>query len=1008
MIPEKLRIQGLYSYQSSQTIDFKKLLQDGIFGIFGNVGSGKSSILEAMTLALYNTIERISTREDRNYNLMNLKSNRLEIDFEFSAKGERYRIEVRGNRNKKDFSKVETYQNTVYIYQDGGWRGIQKTGEEILGLSYENFKKTIIIPQGKFLEFLNLAARERTEMLQELFNLDKYDLSEKVKIQEQRLEGNLKEIQGNLQELVNITVEELEKVKSELEKLSKKQIYLQEQIVKLEDQKAQLERLEQIQKNIENWKKELDKLESKKQEIKKLQEELKEYQSFKEKFAEIFRQLEKLKEENQSYQEEINELYQAKENLITQQTQIQSEYQKVQKDYQNISKYQKELEGWQNAKIYLQTQVNLKTFQKESQEIEAKLKTINTQIHNDQDQRTNLLNQMKDIREKIKSLEQLLQEEVQLAEKITIKKEWKKNIQKKENLELEIQEYFQDIIREIEEVYNQKILTQELEPFLEEKSKQIQNIKEKQKELNFQLKLKEFSENLKVGEICPLCGGKIKSLEHLKKYGIENKNLISEYEIQTNNYENIKARFELNKKLIEEKKKEILSIETSINSYSSSLPTQEDLNKYNKIIENKDIYKDLRIKQEDLEKTLGEFEKKIELHREDLRNIEQIWQEISLNLKQAETTLTLLQGQITQEILEEAKSLTISELEAKIQEKEKFTSNIQVNYTNLTSHVKQLETHLIQLTTKIEEKEKLIRGLQEREKNLQETLSEKVKEHRNISIEYIQTVLDRELNEIEILEQINKYFIQKEKLKELIDEEESKVQDFVVCIQEKDQLIVQLENYKQEFQSLNQNLGSLKSKQQNLEQGVKRKKELETQKNALESKKERVEILKKLFEGKGFVNYVSTIFLRDLCESANERFYSFTANRLRLELNEEKNVIHVRDLYNDGKYRHIKTLSGGQLFQASLAMALALSDRIQMGVETKERFFFLDEGFGSLDKDSLAVVFETLKALRKENRIVGIISHVEEMKSEIRTYLSVTNSSQTGSKIQPSWEKKKN
>jgi exonuclease SbcC len=82
----------------------------------------------------------------------------------------------------------------------------------------------------------------------------------------------------------------------------------------------------------------------------------------------------------------------------------------------------------------------------------------------------------------------------------------------------------------------------------------------------------------------------------------------------------------------------------------------------------------------------------------------------------------------------------------------------------------------------------------------------------------------------------------------------------------------------------------------------------------------------------------------------------------------------VRDLLNEGRTRAVKTLSGGQKFQVALCLALALADNIHAQTQSTNNFFFLDEGFGSLDKDSLTEVFETLKSLRKENRIVGVIS----------------------------------
>ncbi|MEN0056826.1 MAG: hypothetical protein AAGC65_24320 [Mucilaginibacter sp.] len=67
-------------------------------------------------------------------------------------------------------------------------------------------------------------------------------------------------------------------------------------------------------------------------------------------------------------------------------------------------------------------------------------------------------------------------------------------------------------------------------------------------------------------------------------------------------------------------------------------------------------------------------------------------------------------------------------------------------------------------------------------------------------------------------------------------------------------------------------------------------------------------------------------------------------------------------------------------------------------------FFFLDEGFGSLDKESLQTVFETLKELRKQNRFVGVVSHVEELQQEIDAFLKITNDPLRGSQLKTSWQ----
>jgi exonuclease SbcC len=100
MIPIQLTIQGLYSYQEKQTIDFTRLTGAGLFGIFGTVGSGKSSILEAITFAVYGRTDRLNLSGDnRYYNMMNLKSNELLIDFIFETGKEQ--TAYRSNREGK-------------------------------------------------------------------------------------------------------------------------------------------------------------------------------------------------------------------------------------------------------------------------------------------------------------------------------------------------------------------------------------------------------------------------------------------------------------------------------------------------------------------------------------------------------------------------------------------------------------------------------------------------------------------------------------------------------------------------------------------------------------------------------------------------------------------------------------------------------------------------------------------------------------------------------------------
>ena len=122
MIPLKLTIEGLYSYQEKQTIDFTSLTDAGLFGVFGSVGSGKSSILEAITFALYGETERMNKRDNRAYNMMNLKSSKSFIEFDFiNFENRIFRIIRDFRRNSKKFDDVKTQTPTFYEKIDGNF-----------------------------------------------------------------------------------------------------------------------------------------------------------------------------------------------------------------------------------------------------------------------------------------------------------------------------------------------------------------------------------------------------------------------------------------------------------------------------------------------------------------------------------------------------------------------------------------------------------------------------------------------------------------------------------------------------------------------------------------------------------------------------------------------------------------------------------------------------------------------------------------------------------------------
>ena len=241
MIPVKLTLEGIYSYQKRQAIDFTTLTDGGLFGIFGAVASGKSTILEAISFALYGDSDRMGG-SNRNYNMMNLKSDKMYIDFEFlNFENKKYRAIREYRRNSRNFNEVRLHDTTFYKWNNEEWIPLDHTNAEtIIGLSATNFKRTIIIPQGKFREFIELKGTERTNMMKELFNLHHYDLYNNARALYNSNEHELNMLTGKLSSYENISEEAIDE---------KANIYREQKAIfdkRLEDHKKLNEAFEQL------------------------------------------------------------------------------------------------------------------------------------------------------------------------------------------------------------------------------------------------------------------------------------------------------------------------------------------------------------------------------------------------------------------------------------------------------------------------------------------------------------------------------------------------------------------------------------------------------------------------------------------------------------------------------------------------------------------------------------------------------------------------------------------
>ncbi|WP_313639519.1 SbcC/MukB-like Walker B domain-containing protein, partial [Paenibacillus sp.] len=171
--------------------------------------------------------------------------------------------------------------------------------------------------------------------------------------------------------------------------------------------------------------------------------------------------------------------------------------------------------------------------------------------------------------------------------------------------------------------------------------------------------------------------------------------------------------------------------------------------------------------------------------------------------------------------------------------------------------------------------------------------------------------------------------------------------------------------------------------------------ELEAQRLEHASLQDQLSKLQTVLRGNAFVEYIAEEQLMQVCQSASQRLRFLSKQRYALEVDSGGGFV-IRDDGNGGVRRPVSTLSGGETFLTSLSLALALSAQIQLRGQYPLQFFFLDEGFGTLDPDLLDTVITSLERLHNDQLSVGIISHVPELRARLPRKLVVVPAEQGG------------
>ncbi|WP_426276023.1 AAA family ATPase [Chryseobacterium sp. S-02] len=1010
MIPIQLTLEGLYSYQERQKIDFQNLTEAGIFGIFGSVGSGKSSILEAISFALYGETERLNARDKRTYNMMNLKSNRSYIEFDFiNYENKKFRATREFRRNSKNFEDVKTPNVIFYEWKNESWIPLEHSNsEKLIGLSYANFKRTIIIPQGQFKEFIELGATERTNMMKEIFSLQRFDLQINVSALHAKNRSELDQLEGQLKGFEEVNEEQISTQKENLKAEQFKFNEIQKVFKETEEKYSKLKRLKDDVELLRQKKADFEKLTERKTEIDILDKQTEIYDN-------VFRIFKPLLSEKKKLEKEISEQQSNKEYLfkILQETEILSENIK-----NKLSEILPKYEALNESKLQENDLSLILQMLKFSEEIET-LKGRTEQGSK----------KVKEVEADQKLIQQKIEELLKNVELLKPKKldshlllnvgNW---FLEKNKLAEALQKQFEKVVLKNSEIDN---ISEELKPFninpenfrndfniqTEALERQKKSLSEKKNHLEVQQKLAHFANELHDGESCPLCG----ALKHPNIVEFDDVNS------ELNEIQKEIEQIEIQKEKIQKHSLDIEKILDRKKTFEEQLKSEEEILKHiqntagehNKNFnwkefdaENENDFEAKRKQSFSIEKQMDELnqqisleQKNIEKERENLDNYNKALEKFKLDEAKKEEQIKTNEAHLKILKWTDYKKKPTAEVKDFFDTLSRSNLETEQNYQYLIKEEKEITPKLTEQKTILAQLEKRISELEKEISDNKGLIGKALTEQQFNHLDEIQLILAQEISVQEVRHTIQQFRIQFETLKNSILEFEMKLKDF--SFNEEEFLAVenQFGSFENDLKTANNSVVKITAEIERLEIEFKKKENLLRDFAQLQKRAENLKTMTNLFKGAGFVQYVSSIYLRQLCDHANVRFHRMTRNQLSLQLN-ENNDFEIIDYLNEGKCRSVKTLSGGQAFQVSLSLALALAESVQTNAQSESNFFFIDEGFGTQDLESVNVVFETLMNLQKENRIVGIISHVEELKEKIPVALNIRKDEERGSLIE--------